>query len=333
MQLLAPALAHGVCGLLTGLPAYDTALREQADLAKALRLQFAHASLVDHLYAQALERIAKAFDEAGVRALLIKGTALARTHYLEPGHRARVDADIFVAQSQRAVAELCLTRLGMLAPPSNYGDLVLPERSFELASGRDIVLCFDLHWGLSSRPLLAQALAFNDLFARAVPVPGLQGWLAPDAVHAVLLAAVHRIGHHRDQERWIWLYDVHLLWNQFSSQQRHQAVFEAQSRGISSLLLDALRACILVLDTAVHDYELEALAAAAAGEPSAQLLDAKRSLLWFDLRHCGWRERVQLLQEHALPPHEFMVSRFGEHATWLRPAWHVRRWYAGLKSN
>ncbi len=71
--------------------------------------------------------------------------------------------------------------------------------------------------------MLAAALDYGELAARAVPLPALgRNAHAIAPVHALLLACIHRAGHanapyHVDGiaspegDRLIWLYDIHLL--------------------------------------------------------------------------------------------------------------------------
>ena len=60
--------------------------------------------------------------------------------------------------------------------------------------------------------ILADSLPFDALWRDAVPVVRLgPGARMPSLVGSIVLASIHRLAHHQQQERLIWLYDVRLL--------------------------------------------------------------------------------------------------------------------------
>lgn len=102
--LIAAATREGVSGWLaytagTDLDPELTALRRRVMLEESLR-------------ADEMRRVIAALAAGGVRAVILKGSALAYTHYPEPWCRTRADLDILVARGQRADAGRLLQGIG-----------------------------------------------------------------------------------------------------------------------------------------------------------------------------------------------------------------------------
>ena len=64
----------------------------------------------DLLEQRELSSMLRSLSAAGVRALLIKGTALAYSVYGAPWHRPRMDTDVLVSSEEVASAERALAR-------------------------------------------------------------------------------------------------------------------------------------------------------------------------------------------------------------------------------
>ncbi len=87
-------------------PAWPTAV--QLRLRRAAAAQALAADLLD----SELRRVVAACGEAGVRAVLIKGAALAYTHYRLPHLRPRSDSDLVIMESDRETLAQVLPDLG-----------------------------------------------------------------------------------------------------------------------------------------------------------------------------------------------------------------------------
>ena len=95
----------------------------------------------------------------------------------------------------------------------------------------------DLHWRSSNSPALARLMDYEEMQARAVPVPSLgPAAFAPCPVHALLFACIHRAGHEHApmyvdgvavpvKDRLIWLYDIHLLASKMQGAELEDAFF------------------------------------------------------------------------------------------------------------
>ena len=321
--LLAQAGAHGVLALLGQWPVTQATLLTFPKHMQLVRAEHARTLLLDALHRAALTELAKALAIAAISGLVIKGLALAHSHYPDPGLRPRVDTDLFVEPTQVARAHQILLSGGWQPVASNFSEVVLPERTYEKCfSGA--VIHLDVHWALSSRPILARALPFEMLFANSIEFEGLDHWRMPCAVDALLIAVVHRIGHHRDQERFIWLYDVHLLWQAMTPVQKEQTLSRAEQAGLCAILFDALLASQAIFQTEISLDQLGRLQSA-KNEPGAALLNEKLTDFAFDWRFASWRERYSLIKQRVWAEPDYLRSRFNAKRApiaWLQ----VRRW-------
>ena len=322
-DLLVEARAHGVLALLGHWPQTQAALLAHTEHAQTARVEHARTAMVDALHRMTLLELGDAFAIAAIPGLVIKGAALALSHYPSPGLRPRVDTDLLIEPAQQARAHQILLNAQWQPLASNFSALVLPERTYQKRiSGALISL--DLHWALSSRPLLARALPFAILNKTSVAFDRSTHWRMPCAVDALLIAALHRIGHHRDQERFIWLYDMHLLWQAMTLCEQDQTLSRAAQLGLSAILLDALLPSQALFHAEIADAQLARLRGV-KNEPGATLLQNKLSDFAFDWRFASWHERYALIQQRIWANPEYLRSQFdAKHAPigWLQ----MRRW-------
>lgn len=306
--LFAQARVHGVLALLGYWPHTQATLHSHVDHTQTVRAEHARNALLDVLHRKALAELAQAFAEAAISGLVIKGTALAHSHYPDPGLRPRVDTDLFFEPAQIARAHQVLLSAGWQPVASNFSAVVLPERTYQKCfSGA--VIHLDVHWALSSRPILARVLPFEMLIANSIEFEGLDHWRIPCAVDALLIAVVHRIGHHRDHERFIWLYDVHLLWQAMTPVQQEQTLARAEQALLCAILLDALVASQALFHTDLCSEQIARLQGI-KDEPSALLLQDTLSDFAFDWRFASWRERYSLIKQRIWAEPEYLRSRF-----------------------
>ena len=306
--LFAQARVHGVLALLGYWQHTQSTLLRHASHTQSVRAEHAKTALLDALHRTALAELSQALASAEVRGLVIKGAALAHSHYPSPGLRPRVDTDLFIEPAQQLQAHQILLDSGWRTVASNFSAVVLPERTYQ-KNFSGAVISLDVHWALSSRPLLARALAFATLYADSVAFDGAGHWRMPSAVDALLIAAVHRIGHHRDQERFIWLYDVHLLWQAMTPTQQEQTLHRAEQSQLCAILWDALTASQALFRTEISPAQIARLQSA-KNEPGAALLNENLSDFAFDWRFAGWRERYALIKQRVWAEPEYLRSRF-----------------------
>ncbi len=209
--LLAGASREGVDGVLLwhalrGELELPPHLREAAERELAVRRlsqQPVHACLDDAL---------AALETSGVRALALKGPALAERLYPEPSLRRSADVDLLVASADLDPALAALEAAGFrvsesVPPASERASPRCRRGSVELLRPNSPAL--ELHFRLFVG--FGALLRAEDFLERSIPHTTSRGRatrvLAPD--DELLYLAVHAAGH--GFERLIWLYDMKLL--------------------------------------------------------------------------------------------------------------------------
>ena len=291
---------------------------------------------VEQITRRELREVLGRFGDEGVRPLLFKGAALAFTHYPRPVLRPRLDADLLVTAADVPRAAAVLGRLGYEPVPSITGTLVSYQQEYSKVDRFDIRHSLDLHWRMSNPQLFARIATAEDLAARSVSVPALgETARALGPVDALAVACIHRVAHHHDEERLIWLYDIHLLAGALTGAEAEAFLAQAASAQIRAV---CARGCALAqarFGTELPPDFLDRLARGAEGEPSAEYLRGDRrrvDVLLSDLRTLGgWTERFRLLGEHVFPPASYMRQVYGVTNRGLLPVLYARRVAAGAR--
>jgi hypothetical protein len=300
------------------------------ELAREARRQAA----VDACREAAVREALAALVAHGVAPLVIKGTALAYSHYPQPACRPRDDTDLLLRASDRATAAAALAGLGYAPMNSVSGELVSYQQIFIRGGPGPLSHVLDVHWRVLNPQRFAGLFSYDEIAAAAVPLPALSpAARAPTAVHALLLACVHRLAHHQDGDRLLWLYDIHLLASGLSPAEHDELVRLAAEKGVARLCVAGLSAAARWFGPTLPEARLHALAEPAAQEPSEDFLrDGARRwhLLRSDLAALdSWRMRVRLLREHLFPPAAYMLRRYGVSRRWVLPLLYVRRGLSG----
>jgi hypothetical protein len=184
------------------------ALRDRsAALAPDLGDAGAHAQAM--LRGRVLETLSHALSPEGLRALLVKGAALAMTVYPTPAARPMKDIDLLVPARAKAHVLAALAREGgeiHRARERPWSEDLLGEIAVTMRCGATPFLV-EVHTTLDK--IVARPIDTDDLFARATPALGLPGLLVPSLEDHALLVALHAAGNElRDP---IGLLDLELL--------------------------------------------------------------------------------------------------------------------------
>ena len=333
-RLIDFARAHGmhlVLGACVGTPEFKAERR----IAMAL----------DALRETELRRVLGALADAGIRGVLFKGAAIARTHYRSPELRPRTDTDLLVPADRRRDVARILEQLGYRRPPETGGDLIATQFHYTLVDRATIEHALDVHWRISNAIAFADVLSYDEIARDAAPLPGLPpGAYGPSTLHSLVLACTHRVAHHPDSGLLLWLYDIHVLAESLSAADEDRLVALAAERRIRTVCAYCLRDAA----DAFHG-KADALAArlappAGAIEPTAAFLGNRIrpvDLLAADLRALGhWRARLRLLREHLLPGREYMFTRYGTRRSWSLPwlyarriVWGAPKWFRSLAAD
>jgi hypothetical protein len=253
----------------------------------------------------------------GVRPILLKGTPLAYTVYDAPRLRPRSDTDLLIPREQADAVRGTMAGIGYAATNFSDGEVLFCQFELSRRDAFGVDHAFDFHWKVSTQAAFADLLTYGELAAEARAVPALGDQArAAGAVHALLLACVHPVMHHRDLERLIWLYDIHLLAQRLSREAFARFAELAVRKGVAAICARELGLARSRLGTAVPLEVAQALdAPPRAAERSAAYLEPGRH--WGDelvsnVRDLPrWTDRLRLLREVAFPAPRYMLKAYG----------------------
>ena len=261
-----------------------------------------------------LTNLLDALDHAGAGALVMKGAHLAYSHYARPDLRPRIDTDLLVADAAGPTAQQVLGGLGYEPAGQVSGTLVTYQSSHIKRREQGASHIVDVHWRVANPQAFARVLSYDELASQAVPLPRL----GPSArglsdVHALLVACVHRVAHHFDADRLIWIYDIHLIASRLDAEGWRRSVDLAVNRRVATVCLQGLRRAQQTFHTAVpvEVFEtLESRAGLADQATAAYLTPSRRrrvQVLTSDLRALSsWTDRLRLVREHLFPSAPYM---------------------------
>jgi hypothetical protein len=251
-------------------------------------------------------RVLARLAEAGLPVLLLKGSALAYWAYPEPHLRHCVDVDLLFASRADAVAAADLLAPDGYVVRQHFGDAASREFLCVRQRPGSPRVEFDMHWGLSGKPVFADRLAFEELMAGSMPLPAL----APPArglgpVHACLHACMHRMADlsNGGGDRLKWLYDLHLLALSLDGAGWEGLRALAVDRGLAGVCVDGLTEAAAMFGTPLPDATLTALRSAGESEP----LDPKRLRNWTYFQRQNlralpdWRARLRWIWQRLRP--------------------------------
>ena len=255
-----------------------------------------------------------------MKPLILKGAALACSHYAHPGLRPRSDLDLIVAEADHGRAEEVLRHLGYARQGVPMGPHISRESTWSVAMRDGASVDVDLHWRSNNSPALARLLGYEEMQARAVPVTSLgPEAFAPCPVHALLFACIHRAGHAHApiyvdgvavpaKDRLIWLYDIYLLASTMPGAELEEAASIASNRRMTAIVREALELCEARFALTLPASVKAVLEQGRRREPSVDRFHGSRlrqmagDLFAID----GVAERLWWLRELAFPSAQYM---------------------------
>jgi hypothetical protein len=173
---------------------------------------------------------------------------------------------------------------------------------------------FDVHWKVSTQSLFADLLTHDELIADAVPVPALGATArAAGPLHALLLACVHPVMHHRNLARLIWMYDIHLLASGLTDHDLERFADLAVAKGVGPICAHGLDLARSRFGTSIPDGIASRLASAGNDALTEYLRPGRRWHHDFlsNLRGLRrWRDRLQFAREVLFPSADYMVASY-----------------------
>lgn len=281
-----------------------------------LRTEAIRAAALEPLRAEDLRQVLQALAARGVEAFLMKGTPLAYQIYPVPELRPRGDTDLLIAVDAVQLTREALGALGFIERTTSGDEHGLRQTTFTRSGGFGVEHAYDVHWAVTNSPVFASVLPFRDVRANAVEVPELGPHaraLAP--VDALLLACVHRVAHHHDSDRLIWLVDVALLRDRMTADE-HRRFWQLAADGrVVAICSRAIELADQWTSRSPHDRAEDWLTREQISryEPSRVFLDrdiTEGGVMWANLRALSWPDRLRRLRQLAFPPRSFMLETF-----------------------
>jgi hypothetical protein len=278
--LFEAAERHGVLGVVL-----DIWRGSGTPLPPVLELELdrrAAARELDHdAHLALLDRIDRRFEQARLRAVVLKGPLLAERLYARPYARATSDLDLLVIEADLDVACAALADLGFSLEEGPEGERFRREHHHVRLSHPD-ALPLELHFQgyvgfgrtLPSAPLLERSRAAAGLAWLRVLEP------ADELVFLAVHAAVHRF------VRLGWLEDIRLLLEKMSPDEIEVASARARAWGFARVLRFtlALREELLGGGPPLAESEVasarERIARRLVGEPASPVLRSATRLVY-----------------------------------------------------
>lgn len=266
--------------------------------------------------------------------LLMKGAQLAYSLYQRPDLRPRIDTDLLVSPGARPAVERVLARRGY-APirEQQAGDLLRYQTTYAKWSGscRHTV---DLHWRALDPQAFARVLRYEDAVRVARPIPRLGAHVRGlHPAHALLLACLHRVAHHRGGRPLIWLYDIHLLASSFSAADWECFLREVSAQRVAALCAKGLARAARTFGTPwPQSVRRDARLRHAADDVGRGFLEprSRAAVALADLRALpGWTNRLRLTGQYLFPPARYMRETYAPGSRWPLPALYARRMWRG----
>lgn len=283
----------------------------------------------DLLRGHALKELLAALAERDIQVLVVKGAALAGSHYAHSSLRTRCDTDLFIDLEDIERVREALAASGFVIVPPVYKS----HQFVCVRSGRDIAVEFDIHWRILNSSQFARAITFEEAWKRSVPLAGSNGARTLCNVDALMLACMHRRGSSlHDPDRLIWLYDIHLLGSSMSLNDWLAFAERAAGKGIAAVCLDGLLAARASLATVIPDGAIRILGAAELNPQTVgRYATSHLALLVDDLRQLpGMRPKSRLVAELLFPSGDALLDRYQkQHRAWL-PLLYCRQVIGGM---
>jgi putative nucleotidyltransferase-like protein len=283
-----------------------------------------------------VRRVLERLAARQVYPIVFKGAALAHIVYDSPASRPHADVDLLVARDEIETIREVLAAAGYSEPPLSDGEFVFCQFQMTRRDRFGLSHVFDIHWKISTQTLFADVLGYGEIAADSVPL----ATLGPHArtasgPHALILACIHPVMHHRNFPRLIWLCDIDRLVRRLPATALHRFAAIAVDRRVSQICAGQLHVVAERFGTPLSDDMMAMLTSSSSAEPSMVYLRAGRR--WHDELYSNvrglsaWRDRLQLLREVFLPNTQYMLEayRLGPRGRVLLPALYIHRCMSG----
>ncbi len=317
-ELLQCAKAQGVEPLLCFFLKQTVAWASFPDqFQNSLQRGLRHQAVAEMVRTADLLNVLNKLRQADIPVLLLKGAALAYTHYPDPSLRPAGDIDIFfhyrdIGRMQRFFSNLGYQCQGPIYKSHQF------TCSREAAHGIHVV--YDLHWRISNHTHFARVLTHEEAVKQSMSIPALADGeglaLAPQ--HALLLACLHRAGNlenlGNNQDRLIWLYDIHLLLSGMSEATMMRFAHRAVTKNVQRVCLEAVCETRYRFATKVPEEIISILSSSPEKDSLKRKFRASFFGLIVDDLCClpDTKTQFALIRELLFPPPDELLRKYGK---------------------
>ncbi len=293
--------------------------------------------VVNDLQTKSLSRVLFDFAQAGLPPpIVFKGSALGPLEYAHAWQRPKSDHDLLIPYRQKQAYHQALIAQGFAHNIGNAGHYISYQNSYVKKIGAAAHIWIDLHWRISNRQLFAPMLAYAELALQARPFPRDEEnseevgaiALAPSRADCIVLAAQHIIGHHSQDTRLLWFFDLLLLSYNCSASDLQTLLARCEQLRVAGIVLATIEYAETLFKPVLGDTTRSQLQALAGQVEASQILlkhpHTRARLIWWDLWAIAtWRGRLRFIREHIFPQRAYMQTRFPSRWLWIS---HVKRW-------
>jgi hypothetical protein len=298
----------------------------------------AHASAaIEMIRSRETAAVLNALAAAGIHPILLKGAPLAHVLYDSPALRPHADTDLLIRAEEREIVKSTMRGHGYVESLLSDGEMLFCQFAMVRRDRFGVEHAFDFHWKISTQTVFAGVLMYEELAAAAIPVPALGPHArCAGAIHALLLACIHPVMHHRGTERLIWLYDIHLLMSRFSDVEMERFANLAVDKRVAAICLHQLKVTRERFGTSVPDRVSARLLVRGTLEPSEIYLRPSRRWhheLASNVRGLPrFRDRIRLVREVLFPSPRYMLDayRLSGYAALMLPVFYGHRLLNGV---
>ena len=292
------------------------------DFKRAMQQRFEVNRLWESQHSTILQNVLSQFGQNNIHPILFKGTALAYSAYADPLSRDRGDSDILIQPDNYRLASDILLSEGFITEPS-IGAKYNIESEFVFIDKFGLRHWIDLHRQISICRAYAKHFPYQTLAANAVSIPfGDNQVKILGPIDAMLIACFHyhetlnssQSNNHPtpNQNLLLWLYDLHLLSQDFTEKHWAQLLDVASKTGLSGSCSEALILMRRYFDTDINLVVLEKLQEAVRNSAIDKYLKASRTRRrLYDVAHQeSFLDKFGMLFEVLFPNTEFMKAKY-----------------------
>ena len=305
-----------------------------------------------------LGRIMRGLNAAGIQPVILKGAALAFSHYPDPGLRPMGDLDLLVYPADLENAVEIVESLGYReAATQNKALNRRIGHHVQLSKGAKAERLVELHWSLIAGEADRRTPALEWFWEQVEPAAA-SGFLSRDSDKPLealqfrppaelLYLTSHLTLQHNWQERLIWYYDLHLLiGDRANPLDWDAALTQAETLGWSAILCQKVEATRQRFGTLLPDSWPVRIAdiladrqagktgpqtgagsarqTAGAAKPDAG--EDPAALDWQRMQALRGEARLRFILALILPAPAYMRRRYTPRPAWLWPLAYPYRW-------